>query len=381
MEDGSREIRVSLETVLKRSWPLLAIGAVLVCAIIGGLVWFAVSGIGRKTSGAPMIVSTADGSTSTAMVGDLVSRSLDGVLVSPADANLQPYAVMVENHTDARPLSGPAAANLAYEIPVEGGITRYLLVFDATTTVDQIGPVRSARPYFVDMADGLNAVYAHVGGSPDALNNIKGMSSFRDLNEFFNGKYFWRSAKRDAPHNAYTRTDLLHAAAAAKSWREGHFHGWSYKEDYPLDATPTSTVARGTIQGPDLQFGGAYNVSWTYDRTSNAYLRSEGGSKQTDANGAQVTARNVVVIQTDGKTIDDYGRLSIRTTGRGKATLYRDGYAIPVTWKRTSGEHLLFESADGSDTFFNRGTTWVEVTFDGAMYGGASAAASATSTR
>ena len=121
------------------------------------------------------------------------------MLVSAEEANLQPYAVMIDNHPDARPSSGLAAANLVFEVPVEGGMTRYMAVFDATTTVDQIGPVRSARPYFVELADALGAVYAHVGGSPDGLNLITSLPKFRDLNEFWNGKYFWRSAKRDAP--------------------------------------------------------------------------------------------------------------------------------------------------------------------------------------
>ncbi len=349
---------------MKRSWPLIAFGAVLLIGLCGGLVWYAVSGAGRQeTAAAATTTSTPEMIEVTTTTGDLVPRSLDGVLVSPVDANLQAYAVMVENSIDARPLSGPANANLAFEFPVEGGITRDLLVFDATTTVDTIGPVRSARPYFVDIADGLNAVYAHVGGSPEALTQLASMSGMRDLNEFSNGKYFWRSAKRTAPHNAFTQTTLLHDADASKQWRTGHFRGWRYKDDDPLEST-TSTV-RGNDSGPTVPYGGGYTVTWSYDRENDRYVRHEGGVIQHDADGSVVTAKNVVLMVTDGQVVDSEGRLHIRTTGHGSATLYRDGKTLAGTWSRVAGEHIQFQGVDGTDMVFDRGTTWVEVTLNG----------------
>lgn len=359
-----RIVRIPLETVIKRSWPLLAFGAVLFIGVITGLVWFAVTGTGRKTTTQnAQATSTIEIVTST---GDVVSRALDGVLVTPAEAQLQAFAVMVENHVDARPLAGPASANLVYEIPVEGGITRFMLVFDATTTVDGIGPVRSARPYFVDYADGLNAAYAHVGGSPDSLEKIKAMPSFRDLNEYFNGKYFWRSAKRVAPHNVLTRTDLLRDVFSVKQWKVGHFRGWHYKEDDALEST-TSSV-RGTENGPKISYGGSYNVSWAYDRATNMYTRSTSGQVQKDQDGTVVRAKNIAVLMTDGSVLDDVGRLKIRTTGRGKATLFRDGKKMEILWKRSAGEHIRFETTDGNDVLFDRGTTWIEVVIDASMF-------------
>ena len=345
---------------------MLAFGAVLLLAACVALFSFAVSGKGRKEQASTPAPTVEASATST---GDLIPRALDGILVPPTEAQLQPYAVMVENHTDARPLTGPANANLVFEIPVEGGITRYMLVFDATTTVDGVGPVRSARPYFVDFADGLNAVYSHVGGSPEALEKISGMKSFRDLNEFWNGKYFWRSTKRVAPHNVYTRSDQFHDAAVAKKWSEGHFRSWRYKEDDGLDSTTTS---RGDIDGPKLMYGGSYTASWKFDKEYNQYIRSEAGEAQKDQDGTPVNAKNVAVILTESSVLDDVGRLKIRTTGRGKAVLYRDGKKFTLTWHRNAGEHIQFESIDGSEAVFNRGTTWIEVVTDPAAYAVAS---------
>lgn len=365
--DGTRDITISFEKFIKRSWPMLVLGAVLLLITSGLLFWFALSGKTRTGTVSAASTDAAAIEVVQATSTDLVSRALDGVLVPLEQAQLQPFAVMVENHTDARPLSGPAAANIVYEFPVEGGITRYMLVFDASTTVDQIGPVRSARPYFVDMADGLNAVYAHVGGAPEALDKIKTIAGFRNLDEFFNGSSFWRSSKRVAPHNVYTRTDLLLAADAAKNWPVGHFRGWHYKDDSPLEMTTTST-ARGTTDGPNLYYGGSYSASWAYDRAKNVYLRSEGGETQNDLDGTQVMAKNVIVMRTDGSVFDSYGRLHIRTTGKGKALLFRDGTRSEITWSRADGGHLQFNGIDGTDVYFDRGTTWIEVVIDQAEF-------------
>lgn len=354
MED-SREIKIPFDVFLKRSWPLIAVGAVFVLAACGILLWFAVSGKGRKTE-TPPPPPPQEVATTTAV---LVPRAIDGILVPPAEASLLPYAVMIDNHVDARPESGLAQANLVIEAPVEGGLTRYMAFFDATTTVDQIGPVRSARPYFVELADALGAVYTHVGGSPDALANIKADKTFKDLDEYFNGKYFWRSAKRYPPHNAYTRTDLLHSAAEAKGWTSSTFRPWRYADELPLENT--SGTSRGTTSGPVVKYGGSDDVAWTYDRELNAYGRKVGGYVESDLDGTAVRAKNVVVLLTDSKVLDDVGRLSVRTTGRGPAILFHDGQSHRLTWTRTTGGSFQFETLDGADATFVRGTTWIEI--------------------
>jgi hypothetical protein len=362
--EGSRREIITIEKFLKRSWPILALGALLLIGASALLFTFAVSGKARKSDAAVTAASQIAAPTSTS---GLVPRALDGMLVGVEDSQLQPYALIVENHTDARPLAGPSAASLVFEIPVEGGITRNLLVFDATTTAEAIGPVRSARPYFVDFADGLNAVFGHVGGSPESLDKISKMPALRDLNEYFNGRYYWRSVKREAPHNVYTRTDLLHEAATDKKWATGHFRSWTFKDDDPPDSATGSV--RGDLAGPKVMYGGSYNANWVYDKKTDAYRRFESGRQQSDQDGTAVTAKNVVVMKTDGSVLDAVGRLKIRTTGKGQAALYRDGKKFELTWQRAAGEHIRFESVDGLEAMFNRGTTWIEVVIDPAIYG------------
>lgn len=337
----------NIEKFLKRSWPLLVGGAVLVIGVAVLLFHLAISGAARDDSekgpDTPNVEAT---STETG----LVVRHLDGVAVSPGEESLQPIAIMVENSPDARPLAGVSSANLVVEAPVEGGITRFMLVFDATTTFAQVGPVRSARPYYVELADALHAVYAHVGGSPEALDHIGKIKGFRNLDEFYNGPTFWRST-RSAPHNVYTSSKLLATAIARKGWQAESFTPWRY-----VTTQSSSTKTGLNISVP---YGGSFNVSWTYDEDSHRYVRRQAGVTQKDMDGTVVSSTNVLVLKTDAEQVDDYGRLHVRTTGSGKGVLFRDGQRFDLTWHRTASGWFAFETVEGGDIFFEPGKTWI----------------------
>ena len=158
-------------------------------------------------------------------------RLIDGVAVED-ETKINPplFAVQVENMVDARPLSGVARANLVYETLAEAGITRLLAIYTADDTVSEIGPVRSARAYYVDWASEFGALYAHSGGSPEALSLIPNYNVL-DLNEFANGRFFWRSSSRYAPHNLYTSTELLNSAFTAKNGAAENFTPWLFKDE------------------------------------------------------------------------------------------------------------------------------------------------------
>ena len=146
-------------------------------------------------------------------------RLLDGRLVHRQRANLKPVAMVIENHAEARPLAGLDQASIVYEIVVEGDITRFLAIFDGDFSVKKIGPVRSIRPFFIDLAEEWGAVLLHSGGSPDGLTQVKTSSVF-DINEISSdGIYFWRDANRTPPHNLYTSSALVNRALIAKKVR------------------------------------------------------------------------------------------------------------------------------------------------------------------
>jgi hypothetical protein len=328
-------------------------GAVLVfSAIVGGSWWYAVSGAGRH---AVAVVELPSAPTSTVPVPTLVPRVLDGVLVPPEEASLPAYAVMIDNQADARPQSALSRASVVFEVPVEGGLTRYMAIFDATSTASEVGPVRSARPYFVEIADGVNAVYSHVGGSDEALNLAKVLPGFKDINEFYNGGTFWRSNRRSAPHNVYTSIASLRSLAEKKAWAAPAEAAWKF-----LVADATSTVPAKPKEAV-VDYPAVPTIRWTFDSEIHGYRRALEKTPQKDADGTEVLAANVLVLGTDGKAIDDYGRLKIRTTGSGKLTLYRDGDVLSGVWRRAQGEPFRFETDGGTDLRLRPGPIWIQI--------------------
>lgn len=335
-----------------QSWRLIAAGAAFLCLISAGLLLYAL--YPHTTPALPPVEKIVQTATTTE---SLFARALDGVVVADASStNLLPYAVMVENSIDAWPLSGPAKANVIVEAPVEGSITRFMLIFDPSSTTTQIGPVRSARPYFVELANGIGTMYTHVGGSPDALDMLRSSTPrVEDLNEFFNGRYFWRSQSRAAPHNVYTSIEKLNQAASNTQAEVFAFKSWAYTDEFSSLSTASSIA---------IPYQGAYRASWSYDSDKHTYRRSQNERTQNDADGQTVDVSNVLVMLTDSDVLDNVGRLSVRTIGKGKVLLFRDGTIQRGTWYRVAGEHVRFEAEDGRDLFFARGKTWISILTD-----------------
>jgi hypothetical protein len=334
---------------MTKSWKATAAVAIV---LVGASVAFLIYAL-QDSKPRPVVTPPAE-ETATSTVNYL-ERALDGMLVDASSTRLLPLGVMVENSADAWPLQGPAKADVVFEAPVEGSITRYFLLFDASSTVDEIGPVRSARPYFVEWADAFHAMYVHVGGSPEALDNIKKDSDFQDLNEFFNGWAFWRAAKRTAPHNVFTRTELLLQAAEKKGYEAAPFRPWEYAE------ANTSTDRTVDVEEINVPYEGLYAAQWRYDKETDEYVRYRGNAMVRDADGTPIRVKNVVVMLTEAQVLDEIGRLRVRTTGRGKALVFSNGKKREGSWVRSAGQTLQFEGVDGSEITFSRGKTWISV--------------------
>mgnify|MGYP001579871026 CR=1 FL=1 len=287
-------------------------------------------------------------------------NGLDGKAVNKkADSILRVVAVMIDNHPDSRPTSNLSKAKIVYEAPVEGGLTRYLAIFDSKQTVAEVGPVRSARAYFLDwLQEYGRGLYMHSGGSPEALSAIKTKNIF-DANEFFLGQYYWRSPDREAPHNLYTdsknwveiigrngkQADLF---AANKAWKFTRLVG-------------QTICKKGGLKIP---FSESYKVVWTYDAKNLNYTRAINGNKETDKDGSQVRARNILVQITKVKEIngDDKGRVEITTLGSGGAIILKKGAVIYGTWKKKNlFDRTRFYDKNKKEVILVPGNTWVEV--------------------
>lgn len=286
-------------------------------------------------------------------------RLLDGLPASSTETR-RPFAVTVENHVDARPLSGISRASLVFEAPVEGGITRLLAFYEAESEVPEIGPVRSARPYFLDWTGELDALYAHVGGSPAALSAIKA-GVVRDLDEYFWGAYFWRASSRSAPHNVYTSSDLLRRAEQKRGADQTvNLSSWQFA------ATSTPLVGSAAEEVVVPFSTRDYKVKWRWEPQLRAYRRFLADSPDRDALGDELRAANVAIIFVRTRVLDEVGRLALGALGAGRAIIFKDSQAEEGSWSKDStSERLRFKNQSGEEIRFRPGATWVEVVPEG----------------
>jgi Protein of unknown function (DUF3048) N-terminal domain/Protein of unknown function (DUF3048) C-terminal domain len=302
---------------------------------------------------------TVDAPEQTEEVEEVISfrNPFTGEIVAEEMADSRVACVMVENSADAWPLSGIEDAFLVIEAPVEGGIPRFMACFSEGTDVEKIGPVRSARPYYVSWASGFGALYAHVGGSPEALNLLAQTDDVTDLNEFWNGASFWRDGSRYAPHNSYTSSALLWAAADRLEVPLAQSPGWMYeKTSYEAGKQPCDKVS--------LDWGNAsvYDVTWECDEEAGTYLRSQGGATMNTVSYAY-TANNVIVLESEITSVDEVDRRHIVTEGMGDAKLCSQGFCHDGIWYKEGVDKPLqfFTSYPDEPFVFAPGKTWIEV--------------------
>lgn len=288
---------------------------------------------------------------------------LCGKLVDKNKAKRVPLAVSIENHIDSRPQSGLDKADLIYEALSEGGITRFL-VFYACGDAEEIGPVRSARTYFLDWLSEFDAFFAHCGGSIDTLDLI-GPYGILDLNQFYNAKAYWRAKDRYAPHNLYSSTEKLWDLAKEKGWSlEGDYEGFKFKSDVPSDQRPESQEIKVNYQ--DNRF----KVRWVYDPGDNGYLRFQGGQEFKDKiTDQQLSTKNIIVqFISSSPVITRIGEQTRKmdTIGSGKIIVFLDGKAQTGTWGKTSRTaRTKYYDEEGKEIKLNPGQTWIEVTDPG----------------
>ena len=271
--------------------------------------------------------------------------------------------IMIENSPDARPQSGLKDAGVVYEAVAEGGITRFLALYQQEKP-GLIGPVRSLRMYYVDWLAPYQASAAHIGGSAGALAEIRN-GNYRDIDQFFNAPSYWRASDRAAPHNVYTSFEKLDALNQSKGYTSSSF------KSFPRSDKPTvSTTAATSIS---LNFSSAlYNTHYAYDSNSRTYARSVGGAEHNDREGGRITPSVVVAMHVDMTTVMEDGyRGSIATTGSGVAEVFQNGTVIECTWRKNSrSEPLELIDAAGEPVELARGQTWIAAIPNGS--GGAS---------
>lgn len=262
-------------------------------------------------------------------------------------------AIMIENSPAARPQSGLQGAEITYEAIAEGGITRFLNLYQQSKP-GLIGPVRSLRPYYVDWLAPWQASVAHVGGSKRSLDEIRN-GKYRDIDQFFNGGSYWRSTDRWAPHNVYTNFEKLDALNSAKGYIESTPPAIKRAPTSAKSPKPNATNISVTMSGA------TYNSSWIYNPEANNYQRSQAGAPHLDREAGQITSDIVVILKMQMNLVQEDGwRENYNSSGEGTAIIFQNGTVHEVTWRKpATADQLSFIGADGKDFLLSPGKLWI----------------------
>lgn len=265
-------------------------------------------------------------------------------------------AVKIENAPEARPQAGLNEGDVIYEEPVEGGYTRFIVVYQCHDAV-RVGPVRSVRTTDPDVLAQFGIpVLAFSGGALNVLRAVED-ADLVTLDETSGGPAFERDASRVSPHNLYAGTRALYRVARSKEPAPEPV--FTYSDGWDGKAKRVSTV--------HLPYSGVSDVYWTWSRREGMWLRSHGDTAHIDEGGGRISATNVVVqvVQvTASQIIDAAGNTSpdVTLTGSGKAYVFRDGRVIVGRWERRTLDDLTrFTARDGSEITLAPGRTWVEL--------------------
>jgi len=266
----------------------------------------------------------------------------------------RPYAVLVENLPQARPQSGLSRAEIVYEVPVEGYITRFLALY-ISPYEDDIGPVRSARPYFAYIAKEYDGILAHCGYSIHTEAVLKDIGA-KHIDERFNSLYYKRLKSRNMPHNLYTTLSRLALGAEKFGYLQG-------SRPAPVFSFGERKVPEQIVSDIGIAFSPKNTVEYRWNPPKRTYTRFNDGTIFIDANyGEAVEVKNIIIQFIQARTFTEEGHLQITLTGEGKGLLFSGGAVEEIKWQKSGyGEKTRFMDTYGRDIALSPGNTWIHL--------------------
>lgn len=307
---------------------------------------------------------------------------LTGKLVSTEIGQKRPVAVMLNNIIDACPQAGIAQAEVVYEAPVEGGITRLMGIFEDYKDLEKIGSVRSCRNYYVKYAEEFDAIYVHYGQAvyavdllnSDEIDNISGLQ-YQDgvgaIDGYVSEDIFYRTDDRPSPHNCYTSGDRILSAIEQKEYDTEYSKDYKGHYKFAADGQRSDLSIYGAQNATKITPGYGVNEPWfEYNAEDQKYYRFQYGDKQIDqVTEEQLAYDNVIVQFSPWEKYDDNGYLNIDTFSGGTGYFFTGGKVVPVTWIKDEGVDgaVRYYVPSGDEIVLNQGKTWVCIVLNSEM--------------
>ncbi len=281
---------------------------------------------------------------------------LSGIYAEEEKINRRPVAVMFDNHHSARWQSGLKDAEIIYEFLVEAPYTRYMGIY-LINDPPSIGPIRSARPYFVTTLLEYDAVYVRVGGSEQAKSDVQTLKVADIDGLSSSNKVFWRKNHKKAPHNLYSSMEVIRKTQEERKYKMvGEFTPFKFMEE--------DTEIEGSIANKvGINYRKDNSTEYKYDSEKKVYIRNKDGKPHIDEiDESPIIAKNIIIQEAKTKVIDKEGRLEIQLVGEGQGKYITNGKAIDIKWvKKARSEKTLYFNLEGKEIILNPGITWIQI--------------------
>lgn len=285
-----------------------------------------------------------------------IPSPLSGIYALDEKVNRRPVAIMFDNHPSARWQSGLKDAEIIYEFLVEAPYTRYMGIY-LINDPSSIGPIRSARPYFITSSLEYDAVYVHVGGSEQAKSDAKTLK-IADIDGLSSSnKVFWRKSHKKIPHNTYSSMEAIRTTQEERKYKIiGEYIPFKFNED---ETSIEGSVANKVI----IKYRKDNNTEYNYDEEKKIYSRTKDGKLHIDeADETPITAKNIIIQEAKTKVLDNEGRLEIQLIGEGQGKYITHGKFIDIKWvKKSRNDKTIYYTLEGEEIILNPGVTWIQI--------------------
>jgi hypothetical protein len=278
---------------------------------------------------------------------------LTGVKIAEGSAANPSIAAKIDNHPAARPQVSLETADIVFEELVEGGLTRYLAVWQSAIPAD-LGPVRSVRPMDPDIVSPFGGIMAYSGGQPRYVALMQAAPVYNAIHgQADTASTFYRSSAKSAPHNVLVKAQEVvaqHTDLPAPAQQFG----------YATDAIPASSAAGTATSVINLTFSEASTRSWTWDAARGTFARSQDGKTDVDAAGTPFGATNVIALRVPVSFDADVAKTEL--VGTGEAWVSSNGLTVHATWTKTAAaEKISLVDDAGGQILLTPGNSWIEL--------------------
>jgi len=315
---------------------------------------------------AVVLLTDKEDNKTTGKEDKVVEKIPEKVKIVDIESKSRPYAVMVNNLNEARQIqSGLSEAYMIYELIVEGGITRFLALYQDAQTA-KIGSVRSARHYYLDYVLENDAIFVHWGYSEQAKSDIKTLKINNINGLTYEGVYFYRDNPLNisSEHTGFTNMELINKATEKLGYRQETENGLLLS--YSAESVNLSNYGEATsATDVTVKYSNYTNNKYAYDEETKMYKRYVNNKEHVDYDTKeQLLVKNIIVYEVENYTIagDDKGRQFLENIGTGEGYFISEGKAVKIKWSKKNRESKTeYTFEDGTKLIVNDGNTFIQI--------------------